>query len=290
MAGSALPNSISEYTSKASPVLAMTLTDDAGKPVNLAGATLSAYMMSLGTTLASLSSANQVTKMYGAFTITNASAGQFTYQWELLDLSAPGTFAVYFSAQISGEPYVRGFAPVTLVILPTAEYIGGFSVTEVDIAGINGQPPSSTNPLFVDVTDRSGRVLGSVVITTLPPVTGAVSPQVGGSNVSTSNPLPTTSGQVGLIAPNSGNTGTTGNGADYQFKWTGNATVQRVIISNESGADVRYELDATASANSLRLKDGNVLFIAQPCTVLHLYTASSINVNQASGVMVRGYN
>jgi hypothetical protein len=191
--------------------------------------------------------------------------------------------------KLPSEPFQREFSPVLLAILPTPEYIGGLYVQEVDI-NLNGQPISTSNPVAADVTDRSARQLGHVTVDTIPGIVGVLSLQLGGTNVSTTNPLPTTSGQVGLIVPLSSNPTTTGAGADTQFKWTGNATVQRVIISNETGADVRYELDSTASANSLRLKDGNVLFIQQPCTVLHLYTVSAQNINQAGGVMIRGYN
>lgn len=123
-------------------------------------------------------------------------------------------------------------------------------------------------------------------------ISGAVAPQVASANVSTANPLPTTSGQVGTATPYGSNPATTNAGAETLFKWGagGTTTVQRIAISNETGSDVRYELDQTATANSLRLKDGNVLFIAQPCATLHLFTVGVQNINQASGVMVRGWN
>lgn len=107
-----------------------------------------------------------------------------------------------------------------------------------------------------------------------------------------SSPTPTTSGQVGLIAAYSKNATTTGSATDTSFTWgpSGTQVVQRVIISNETGADVRYEFDAAATANSLRLKDGNVIFVAQPTVAVHFYTAASQNINQAGGVMIRGYN
>jgi hypothetical protein len=277
MAGSVTPNSVQEYVAKGSPVFPFTLKDDSGAPVNLTGATLSAYMYAL--------SNGAVAKMFGTFTLANQTTnpGQANYQWTLIDLNVPGGFYVYISAKLPAEPYQREFQPVTLIVLPTPEYLGGLYVQEVDL-NVNGQPASNTNPVPVDVIDRIARVLGTVIISSMPGISDAA------GAISTSNPLPTTSGQVGLIAPLGTNPAATGIGADTQFKWTGNATVQRVIISNETGADVRYELDATATANSLRLKDGNVLFIQQPCTVLHLFTAAAQTINQAGGVMVRGYN
>lgn len=302
MAGNVTPSSVAYYVAKAAPVFVFTLTDDAGRAVNLSGATLSAYRLSLVN--------GAISRMYGTFTVTSASAGQATYQCTFLDLEYPGGWLIYISARLGAETYTREFNPVSLVVLPTPEYLAGLLMQEVDL-NVNGAPNTTNNPIYADIVDRIARVLGHVIIDSMPNIAGTVTPQVGGVNVSgnnpmpisgpvtpqvasaavsTSNPLPTTSGQVGLITPKNTNGATTGNGADYQFKWTNDATVQRVIISNETGADVRYEFDATASANSLRLKDGNVVFVQQPCTVLHLYTASSMNVNQASGVMVRGYN
>lgn len=284
MAGTTTPQSVTEYVAKASPVLPFTLFDDAGKTIDLTGATLSGYILN--------PNAQTEWRMYGAFTVLDQTLyrGQGTYQWSLIDVNAPGTFQIFISAKLPDEPYERGFAPLIFVVLPTPEYIGGLYVQEVDI-NINGAPPTDSNSIPVDVTDRSGRVLGTVVITSLPAITGAVAPQVNSANVSVSNPLPVTSGQVGLVAPYASNPAATTAATDYQFRWgTGNTTVQRVIISNETGADVRYELDATASANSLRLKDGNTLFLQQPCTTLHLFSASDQNINQAGGIMVRGYN
>lgn len=280
MAGSVTPNFVQEYIAKASPSFPFTLKDDAGNPVNLTGATLSAYM---------LAADNTPTKMVGAFIFPNAALGQCAYQWTLIDVNAVGIWRIYFSAKLPSELYQREFDPVLFVVLPTPEFYGGFVMQEVDL-NVGGAPNTATNPIYADVIDRIARVLGHVIVDSLPAITGAVAPQVGGTNVSTSNPLPVTSGQAGLIAPLGTNGANTVGGAEYQFKWAGNVTVQRVVISNETGADVRYELDNTASANSLRLKDGNVLFIQQPCTVLHLFTAANQNVNQAGGIMVRGYN
>lgn len=278
------PNVIIEYVAKAAPGYIFIAYDDQGNAVNLSGATLSAYMLSIddGKTIA---------KMHGAFMLADQAAkpGQCTYQWNLIDVNTPGGWRIYFSAKLPSETYTREFSPATLAVLPTPEYYGGLYVQEVDL-NVNGAPNTALNPTFADIVDRAARALGHVIVDSLPAVSGNFTPQIGGTNVTTSNPIPVTSGQVGLIAPLNSDAANTTGGTEYQYKWNGNVTVQRVILSNETGADVRYELDATASANSLRLKDGNVLFVQQPCTVLHLFTASNQNINQAGGIMVRGYN
>jgi len=132
----------------------------------------------------------------------------------------------------------------------------------------------------------------AAVATHLTDGTAKTKPQVGGSDVSTANPIPTTSGQVGPVAQWGSNPSTTNAGSETQIKFGsgGTSTVQRLIIDNESGADVRYKFDGTATANSLRLKDGIVLLIQQPCTVLHLYTAGVVNINLAGGVIIEAYN
>lgn len=151
----------------------------------------------------------------------------------------------------------------------------------------NTHIPSSDNDAFASVVYTPGPDTPGYGVAALQG--GAQSVDVTGVSYA---PGVFTMGQVGIIAVYTSNATTTGVNTDTPFKWgtTGTTIVQRIILSNETGADVRYELDAAATANSLRLKDGVVLFLAQPTAVVHFFTAASQTINQAGGIMIRGYN
>jgi len=290
MAGSVTPNYIEEYTAKASPAKAWTALDEQGAAIDLTSAVITGWLLSLVD--------NSVTRLQGAFTLANQSAsrGQFSYQWTLIDVSGPGIWSMYFSAKLPGDSYARELGTVHFVVLPTPEWINNMTIQEVDL-NVGGAPNMSGNPAFVQLV---ASIVTHVIVDQLPALVlaassaniGKVTPQVASADVATSNPLPTTSGQVGEVVPWGTNPSTTGIATDAAFKFgaSGNTTVQRFCISNETGSDVRYELDASATANSLRLKDGNIIFIQQPTAAIHLFTAASQSINAAGGVMIRGWN
>lgn len=80
---------------------------------------------------------------------------------------------------------------------------------------------------------------------------------------------------------------------DYSFKWGtgGNESVNHIMLQNNSGADLHWDLDTAATAGSALLPSGQTLFIDVTVTVLHLYAAGTPNVNgsSANNIVVKGW-
>lgn len=291
MAGSGYvtPNMAIEYVAKADPAFGFVLTSDGTTPVNLTGATLTAYLLNLE----SGSSPTPVT-MHGAFTVTNAGAGQASYQWTLIDVNVPGGFRMYINAKLPGEPYPREFGPVQVLVLPTPEYWGGTYVQEVDL-NVGGAPNTAANPTYTDVIDRAARALGHVIIDSLPAITGHVTPQIGGNDASLANPVPVEWSQLGEVAPWNGNPGGTTANTSTAYKWgSGGTTVVRAFaIGNETGEDVYYRThntdNAVTTGTGFKIKDGTAVFIAQKTDVLYFIEANAHSFNVAGGIKVWGF-
>lgn len=298
MAGSISPSYIEEYTGKGSPAIPFSVTDENG-PVDLTGAVIKGYVLNLTN--------GSVIQIHGAFTIPDQATnngqykGQFTYQMTLIDVSEPGTWQLYISAKLPSESYTREFNPALFIVLPTPEWIANMVPTEMDL-NVNGQPNSSTNPVFVQLV---AAIVAHVIVDQLPALVlaassaniGRVTPQVAGSDVAGSNPFPVVpSGVVGTVMPFVSSTPPTNTnaGAETIIQWGPDAshlqTINYILFDNESGGDVRFDFDTTATANSPKLKDGLNLLIARNCQKMHIYTASAVPWNTAGGVIARGYN
>ncbi len=81
------------------------------------------------------------------------------------------------------------------------------------------------------------------------------------------------SGYIALSSPPS----TTNAGSDTPLTFS--SQVNRVIIQNNTSANVNYAFDTSASAGSMLLVPGATLIYPKKCTVLHLFTAAAQNIN-----------
>ncbi len=93
--------------------------------------------------------------------------------------------------------------------------------------------------------------------------------------------------QAGYIAATSP-PATTNAGSDTPYTFS--AQVNRIILMNNTSANVNYAFDAVASAGSLVLTPGSMLVYPKKCTALHLYTAAAQNINgtAAANIVVLG--
>ena len=89
---------------------------------------------------------------------------------------------------------------------------------------------------------------------------------------------------VGASSPPS----TTNAGTDTTYTFS--SQVNRVIIQNNTSANVNYAFDTAASPGTLRLLPGATLIYPKKCTALHLYTAAAQNINgsTAGNIVVLG--
>lgn len=119
--------------------------------------------------------------------------------------------------------------------------------------------------------DSSGRLV-------LVPNTSINIAQVGGSAPSNTNPLQTQYvSQSGYVAASG--TPPTVTVASTDTSYTFSSQVDTVILQNNTTATLYYAFDATASAGSLSLAPGQVLFYSKKVTVVHLYTIAAQNIN-----------
>jgi len=93
--------------------------------------------------------------------------------------------------------------------------------------------------------------------------------------------------QSGYVSATSPPTATNA-GSDTPYTFS--SQVNRVIIQNNTSTNVNYAFDAVASAGSLVLAPGSMLVYPKKCTVLHLYTVATQNINgsAASNIVVLG--
>jgi hypothetical protein len=64
--------------------------------------------------------------------------------------------------------------------------------------------------------------------------------------------------------------------------------VQHLVIQNNSGQNVYYAFDAVASTGSFVLTPNAQAFFDWPVLTLHLYTATAVNINAATGIVLAG--
>ncbi len=118
--------------------------------------------------------------------------------------------------------------------------------------------------------------------------------KLGGSDLSVSNPMPgLVVAQSGYVAAYGSNAANTTGGSDYSFKWgaSGNTQVNHIMLQNNTGANINYDLDTSTSAGSPVLATGQTIFLDVQTSTLHLQSASNQNVNgtSASNIVVRGW-
>lgn len=282
---------LTAYTDNVAPSYSRTFTDsNTGAALNLTNATISLYRQHAKT--------GDITAMTGAWTVQSpGSAGIAHYQWTVSDLATPGTYSLFVRVQISGETGIRELTPDVLIVLPSAEYllalIGGIVGTDINIAGLGtGGSTTVTTNIPADVIDRVGRLLGHVIVDTLPSIAGTVSvsnfpatqaanlTQINGSALSNTNPEPvqfvSQSGYVALTSPPA----QTNAGSDTTL--TFGSQVNTILIQNNSTSTINFAFDTAASAGSLALAAGQIFIYSKKVTTVHLYTANAANVNGTS--------
>jgi hypothetical protein len=167
---------------------------------------------------------------------------------------------------------------------------GGGGEQNVNINQINGNPVSSTNPMPVEVENfpSNQTVSGTVNIGNLPStqaVSGTVNignyPSVQDTNMYAA---------AGAIGTNQTNGATISANTDFQI--TFNQQVHHIMIENNTGAPIQFELDATTFAGSMHLSNsspGNQIMLDIACTNLHILSTANTVYNSTNGVNVRGW-
>jgi len=81
---------------------------------------------------------------------------------------------------------------------------------------------------------------------------------------------------------------TTNAGSDTTYTFS--SQVNRIIIQNNTSANVNFDFDQAASAGSFLCLPGTMIIYPKKCTAFHLYTAAAQNINgsTAGNVVVRG--
>lgn len=156
---------------------------------------------------------------------------------------------------------------------PTAEFQdGGKPVAgPCYLVDSNGNPIGSTNPATV--------VIETVAGTALAPGSAAV-------------PILNSAAPGYVVAYGSNPAALTAN-TDYSFKWgtAGTTQVNHIMIQNNSGTTINFDLDVAATAGSPTLANGSTIFFDVQATAVHLLSTGTPNVNGATGnnVVVRGW-
>lgn len=101
------------------------------------------------------------------------------------------------------------------------------------------------------------------------------------------NKVPQDTEQAGYVALSSPPTATNP-GSDTPLTFS--SQINRLILANNTSANLYYAFDTTASAGSLLLAPGGQIIYPKKCTVLHLYTAAAqlINGSVAGNIVVLG--
>lgn len=173
-----------------------------------------------------------------------------------------------FSIDLTTKSDVKSAVGESLTFQITNEFfasLGGILVTiqDVDILQVGGVGVGASNPLAVFLA-------------------------VAGSAISNSNPVPTQdveqSGYVAASSPPSA----TNVGSDTTYTFS--SQVNRVIIQNNTSANVNYAFDTAASAGSFVLASNAMVVYPKKVTALHLYTAAAQNINgtSAGNIVVLG--
>ena len=108
------------------------------------------------------------------------------------------------------------------------------------------------------------------------------------------NPLiPGVAQTSSTVSAFSGNAAALTSATDYPFKWgpSGTTQVNHLMIQNNSGATLNWELDATATAGSPTLANGSTVFLDVQTSTLHLLQTGTPAVNGTSSgnIVVRGW-
>jgi hypothetical protein len=186
--------------------------------------------------------------------------------------SVVGPGPLELTGNAAGVSHVR----IRCSILNSTETIavtlrGGAGVAEI---GLMSPVPAGTNTIGA-VTQASGPWTQNLT-------------QVNGTALSNTNPVPSQdieqSGYVTASSPPS----QTNAGSDTPYTFS--SQVNRLIIQNNTSANLNYAFDTAASAGSFLLVPGATLVYPKKCTVLHLYTAVAQNINgtAAGNIVVLG--
>lgn len=147
--------------------------------------------------------------------------------------------------------------------------ISGTVTANIDSTDATHLANIDTQTATPNVSDRWPRQLGQIDLA-----------RVLGTAISNTNPVPTQdieqSGYTALSSP----AAQTSAGSETQYTFS--SQISRVILQNNTTANVMYAFDATASLGSLVLAPGQTLIYPKKVTVVHLYTAAAQNVNGTS--------
>lgn len=242
-------NLIEAWTGKDSPGYIHTFVDsNTNAPLNLTGATFTLYAQN--------ASNGTITQLSGTWTILSATGGIAQYAWQTTDLQAPGSFYLYASVLLSNETSQRESPPDILVIYPTPEYIlslaGGTLGTDVNIASVGNSNVTYSGGVPADVVDRIARILGHVIVDTLPAISGTVTANAG-TNLNTSLLALESGGNLAGIKTDadaiSTNTGNTATSTSTTATNTGTIATNTGRIPAQGQAAMAGSLPVTIASN-----------------------------------------
>lgn len=95
--------------------------------------------------------------------------------------------------------------------------------------------------------------------------------------------------QFGLAPGN--NASATVSATDYTYVYAGGLVANHVMIQNNTGANIQWELDVVTSAGSPVLATGQTLFLDVAHSAVHLLTAANQNINGAisGNIVIRSW-
>ena len=102
-------------------------------------------------------------------------------------------------------------------------------------------------------------------------------------------PMPVTDTVGPSVAAAANNAANTTAATDYTFAWV--SAINHLMLQNNTGAVLQWELNGATSGGSATLATGQTLFLDVPITSLHLLTAANQNVNgaNANNIVVKGW-
>lgn len=158
----------------------------------------------------------------------------------------------------------------------------------------SGASTAAKQPALGTAGTASSDVLSVQGIASMTPLASNLS-QVNGTALSNANPVPTlVTAQPGYVAAYGSNPSqTAAASADTLFKWGAGGTTQvsHIMLQNNTGANISWDLDVATTAGSPILATGQTLFLDVQTTVLHLQSAAQQNLNgsSASNIVIRAW-
>jgi len=178
----------------------------------------------------------------------------------------------------ASQPYVLNYSSRKHVFIWSPNTL---TLTLEDLGNL-----SLTNATWTNVSLTAGMKIYALGETTPIPILVRCTDEIEQSNIIGSAAL-------GYVPAYASNAAALTSSTDYSFKWGANGLTQvnHVMLQNNTGANINWDLDVAATAGSPILATGQTLFLDVQTLVLHLFQAGTPNVNGSTGsnIVVRGW-